>query len=113
VRSVNTCHFIGNVGRAPEIFEKPGKTAVASFSIACEQTWKDGDQTKSKTNWVPIKAFAKLAIVVKEYVPKGSRVYVRGTLQSYEFDGEEGKVRGLEIVADELVLLSTKHDPTR
>lgn len=88
---VNSCHFIGNVGRDPESKFFGSGTQVASFSIALNKKSKDGQK---ETMWLDVRAFGKLAEIVMEHVKRGGQVYVEGSLEvrEYEKDGQKRKV---------------------
>lgn len=90
---LNQCNFIGRLGRDPELRYLPSGDAVASFSIAVGQSWKDKTtgEKKEKTEWVNMSAFGKLAEVIGEYLKKGSKVFVTGQFETrkYEKNGED------------------------
>lgn len=80
-RGVNKFIGIGRLGKDPEIRYTPGGDAVASFSIAISETWKDktsGEQ-QERTEWVQCVAWRRLAEVIGEYLNKGSKIYVEGS----------------------------------
>ena len=79
--SVNKCIFIGNLGRDPEIRYMPNGDAVANFSIACTEKYKDKNGEKQeKTEWVRIAIFGKLAEIAGEYLHKNYQVYIESQL---------------------------------
>ena len=88
---VNKVILIGNLGGDPEIRYTPAGVAVANFSIATSEDWKDKDtgEKRSKVEWHHITAFRRLAEVCGEYLSKGSKIYVEGKLQTdnWEKDG--------------------------
>ena len=89
-RSLNKVQLIGNLGKDPELKYTPSGVAVATFSIATSESWKDqeGNQ-QEKTEWHNIVAWRKLAEICGEYLKKGKKVYLEGKLQTrnYEKDG--------------------------
>lgn len=105
-RSLNKVQLIGNLGKDPELKYTPSGVAVATFSIATSESWKDqeGNQ-QEKTEWHNIVAWRKLAEIVGEYLKKGKKVYIEGKIQtrSYEKDGIKRYIT--EIVADQLIML--------
>jgi single-strand DNA-binding protein len=108
--SINKVILIGNLGKDPEISYTPAELAVARFSIATSDTWKDkttGDKN-SKTEWHRVVAFGKLAEICGQYLTKGKQVYIEGRLQtsSYEKDGE--KRYSTDIIANEMRMLGGK-----
>lgn len=105
--SVNKVILIGNVGNAPEIRYMPNGEAVANFSIATTDTWKDKQgQKQERTEWHRIVAYRKLAEIVGSYVGKGKSVYISGSIQSQKYTDKQGVDKvSFQIIADELRLL--------
>jgi single-strand DNA-binding protein len=111
--SVNSCTFIGRAGKDPELKYTQGGSAVANFSLAVDESWKDQNGEKQqKTEWVNVVCWAKLAEIVGEYVKKGKQLYVQGKLQtrSYEKNGETKYIT--EIRASQVVLLGSNGNCT-
>ena len=82
--------LIGNLGQDPELKYTPSGAAVANFSIATSETWKDkntGEQ-REQTEWHNIVVWNKRAEIVKQYLKKGSKVYIEGSLQTRSWDDE-------------------------
>lgn len=108
--SLNRCSFIGNLGKDPDMRYLPSGEAVANFSIACTEKWKDKatGETKEATEWVRLCAFSRTAEIAGQYLQKGSPVYVEGRMRTskYEKDGQERYAT--EIVVDRMVLLGGK-----
>ena len=117
--SVNKVIIVGNVGNQPEIrMTQASGEELATFSLATSERWKDknsGEQ-KEKTDWHRVVVFAPgLVRVIKEYVNKGSKLYIEGKLQTREYQDEAGvKKYTTEIVltsyGSTLVLLDSKKD---
>lgn len=108
-KSVNKVILLGNVGKDPEIRATPGGTTVASFSLATTDRTKDpsGNWT-DRTEWHNLVAFQRTAEIVRDYVKKGSRLYVEGKIQTRSWDDKtsgEKKYR-TEIIVNDLSLLS-------
>jgi single-strand DNA-binding protein len=82
-------------------------SAVANFSIATSETWKDkSGEKKEKTEWHNCTVYKRLAEVVGEYVKKGSQIYVEGKIQTRKWQDKEGKDRyTTEIIVHELTML--------
>lgn len=110
--SVNKAIILGRVGKDPEIRYMPNGEAVANFSIATSETWKDkSGEKQEKTEWHNITAYRKLAEIIGEYVKKGSLIYIEGRIQTRKWQDKEGKDRyTTEIVADEMQMLSGKQE---
>ena len=103
--NLNQCNFIGNVGRDPEIRYTPDGKAIANFSIAVTEKWKE----KERTEWVRCVAFGKLAEIIGQYVKKGSALFLSGRLQTREWQDKDGnKKYTTEIIAAEVQFLSSK-----
>lgn len=92
--SLNQVQLIGNVGRDPEVRYLPSGDAVANFSLATTEKWKDkkgGD--KEQTEWHRVEVFGKLAETVNTLVTKGSRVFVQGSMHYDEWTDKDGNKR--------------------
>lgn len=105
-RSLNKVQLIGNLGKDPELKYTPSGVAVATFSIATSESWKDqeGNQ-QEKTEWHNIVAWRKLAEICGEYLKKGKKVYIEGKLQTRNYEKDGIKRYVTEIVADQLIML--------
>jgi single-strand DNA-binding protein len=92
--SLNKVILIGNVGRDPEIRYLQSGDAVANFSLATSESWKDksGDK-QERTTWHRVEVFGKVAEIVKQYVTKGSPLYVEGSLVTDEWTDKDGNKR--------------------
>jgi single-strand DNA-binding protein len=96
-RGVNKVILIGNLGGDPEVRYTPSGTPVAVFSVATSEFWKDkqtGEQ-KERTEWHRCETWGRLAEVCKEYLHKGSRVYVEGSMRTDKFTDKEGVERAV------------------
>ena len=105
--SVNKAIVIGNLGKDPEVRFTPGGQAVANFSIATNESWKDKNgQAQERTEWHRIVVWGKLAELCGEYLKKGRSAYVEGRLQTREWTDKEGKKNyTTEIIANQVVFL--------
>jgi len=108
--SVNKVILVGNLGRDPEVRYMPSGDALANFSIATTDNWKDKNgQKQERTEWHRISMFGKLAEIAGEYLKKGSSVYVEGRLQTRKWQDKEGNERQTtEVVADRMQMLGGK-----
>jgi len=91
--AVNKVILIGNVGKDPEIRTMTNGNEVASFSLATTDTWKDKQtgEKKDKTEWHRIVVFSQgLVGVIKQYVKKGSKLYLEGSLQTRKWTDNQG-----------------------
>ena len=104
---VNMVILIGRLGKDPEVRYTPGGDAVANFSIATSQEWKDKEsgEKKERTEWHRIVAWRKLGEICGEYLAKGKQVYIAGHLQTRSWE-QDGVTRyTTEIVADQVQFL--------
>ena len=107
-KSVNKVILIGNLGKNPEVKYTPSGTAVAKFSLATSERFKNkGGEWQDRTEWHSVVAWQRLAEVIGEYANKGGRLYVEGRLQTSSWDDRESgqKKYRTEIVAQDIVLL--------
>jgi single-strand DNA-binding protein len=109
-KSINKIILIGNLGQDPELRYTSSGVAVASFSMATSESWKDQDgNAQEKTQWHKLVAWRKLAEIVGEYLKKGSKVYVEGRIQYRSYDDKNGVKRDItEIVVDQMLMLDSK-----
>ena len=101
--SINKVILIGNVGKDPQISTMSSGAIIATFSLATTDSWKDKNtrERKEKTEWHKIVVYsAGLAAIVRDYVKKGTKLYIEGSLQTRKWTGNDG----LEKYATEVVL---------
>ena len=107
--SVNKVILVGNLGRDPEVRYMPNGEAVANFSIATTENWKDKSGVKQeKTEWHNIVMYRKLAEIAGEYLKKGRPVYVEGRLQTRKWEKDGVTRYSTEIIADSMQMLGGK-----
>ena len=107
-RSVNKVILVGNVGKDPEIKVASTGNAIATFSLATTDRTKDqtGNWT-DRTEWHNLVAFARTAEIVRDYVKRGSKLYIEGRIQTRSWDDKDGQKKyRTEIIVGDLVLLS-------
>jgi single-strand DNA-binding protein len=108
-KSVNKVILVGNVGKDPEIKFAASGNAVATFSLATTDRTKDqaGNWT-DRTEWHNLVAFQRTAEIIRDYVKKGSKLYIEGRIQTRSWDDKETnqKKYRTEIIVNDLVLLS-------
>lgn len=107
---LNKCMFIGRLGNDPECRYMPNGNAVASFSIACGEKWKDQQgQVQERTEWVNCTAFGKLAEIVGEYLRKGSKVFVEGKMKTEKYKDNNGVEKySTKITVQNMQMLDSK-----
>ena len=94
-RGINKVILVGNLGQDPEIRYMPNGNAVANFSVATSESWKDKQtgENRDKTEWHRIVVFGKLAEITGEYIKKGTLVYIEGQLQTRKWQDQSGQDR--------------------
>lgn len=108
--SINKVILVGNLGRDVELRHTPGGAAVAKFSVATNEVWKDKNgQKQEHTEWHNIVAWGKQAEFCGTYLSKGRQVYIEGTLRTRQYDDEKGNRRYFtEVRAQTIQLLGPK-----
>jgi single-strand DNA-binding protein len=107
-KGVNKVFLLGNVGKDPEIRTTAGGMTVASFSLATADRAKDAQGNwGDKTEWHNLVAFQRTAEIVRDYVKKGTQIFVEGKIQTRSWDDKESgaKKYRTEILVNELSLL--------
>ncbi len=109
-RSLNRVQLIGNLTRDPELRYTPNGTAVCSFSIATNRTWKtEAGEKREETEFHRIVAWNKLAELCSQFLTKGRKVYVEGRLTTRSWTGQDGNQRTTtEIVIQDMILLDRR-----
>jgi len=110
--SVNKVILVGRLGRDPETRYTGGGQAVANFSVATDETYKDRNGERQKrTEWHKIVVWGKQAEIAQQYLKKGSLVFIEGRIQSREWQDKEGQKRtSFEIVANNFRMLGGRSD---
>lgn len=113
-KSVNKVILLGNVGKDPEIKFASNGNAIASFSIATSERYKDKNsgEWQERTEWHALTAFGKTAEIIRDYVKKGSKLYIEGSLRTSSWDDKQSgqKRYKTEIVVNDLSLLSGRDE---
>lgn len=107
-RGLNKVMLIGNLGADPEVRYSPSGMAVANVRLATNESWRDKEsgETQERTEWHRVVFFGRLAEVVKEYLHKGSQIYLEGRLQTRKWQDKDGQDRySTEIVANDMQML--------
>ncbi len=107
-KSVNKVILLGHLGKDPEVKYTPSGTAVAKFSIATNERYKDKEGNwQDRTEWHNLVAWQRTAEIAGEYLKKGRQVYIEGHLRtdSWEDKNTHEKKYRTEIVIDDMVLL--------
>lgn len=110
-RGVNKVILIGNLGQDPETKYMPSGGAVTNVSLATSESWRDkqsGEQ-QERTEWHRVVFFNRLAEIAGEYLRKGAKVYIEGSLRTRKWQGQDGQDRyTTEIVANEMQMLDSR-----
>ncbi|MCX8073078.1 MAG: single-stranded DNA-binding protein [Candidatus Binatia bacterium] len=98
---VNKVILVGNLGRDPEVRFTPNGQAVARFSVATTEKWRDQQgQLQERTEWHNVVVWGKQAEACGQYLAKGRQVYVEGRLQTRSYDDKDGiKRQVVEVIA--------------
>ena len=110
-RGINKVILIGNLGQDPETRFMPSGGAVTNVNLATSESWKDKQtgQPQERTEWHRVVFFNRLAEIAGEYLKKGSKVYVEGSLRTRKWQGQDGQDRyTTEIVGSEMQMLDSR-----
>jgi single-strand DNA-binding protein len=110
-RGINKVILVGNVGADPELRYLPSGNAVTTLSVATSESWKDkqtGDK-QERTEWHRVVCFNRLGEIAGEYIRKGTKLYVEGSLRTRKWQDQQGQDRyTTEIVAATVQMLDSK-----
>ena len=111
-RSVNKVTLIGNLGNDPEMKALPSGSQVANLSIATTDSWRDRNsgEMQERTEWHRIVCFDRLAEMCGQYLRKGSRIYIEGSLRTRSWEQDGQKRYSTEIVGREMMMLDGRGD---
>lgn len=114
-RSLNKVMLLGNLAAEPEYKVLNSNTAVATVSMATNESYKDAQgNTQDKTEWHKLVFWSKLADVVHQYLHKGSQVYVEGKLRTRDYTDQNGQKKYVtEIQVTELIMLGGAQSQTQ
>jgi single-strand DNA-binding protein len=106
-RGVNKVILVGNLGADPEIRQSPNGSVVANLNIATGEAWKDQQgNLQERTEWHRVVMFGRTAEIARDYLKKGSKLYLEGRLQTRKWQDKNGQDRyTTEIVANEMQML--------
>ena len=110
-RGINKVILIGGLGKDPEVRYMPSGGAVANFTMATNEEWKDktSGEKVEKTEWHRIVMFNRLGEIAGEYLKKGSKVYIEGKLQTRKWQNKNGQDQyTTEIVASEMQMMDSR-----
>lgn len=109
-RSLNKVMLIGNLGADPEIRYTANGTAVANIRVATAENRKNREgEWEEKTEWHRVTLYSRQAEIAKDYLHKGSKVYIEGRIETRSWDDQSGqKHYATEVVANDVLLLDPK-----
>ncbi|MES9935686.1 MAG: single-stranded DNA-binding protein [Sedimenticola sp.] len=110
-RGVNKVILIGNLGADPETRYMPSGGAVTNVRLATSETWKDKNtgETQERTEWHRVVFFNRLGEIAGEYLKKGSKIFVEGSIRTRKWQGQDGQDRyTTEIVGNEMQMLDSR-----
>lgn len=110
-RGINKVILIGNTGNDPDVRYMPNGNAVATISLATTEGWKDKQtgEKQERTEWHRVVCYSRLGEIVKEYVRKGNKLYIEGSLRTRKWQDQQGVERyTTEIIASEIQMLDGK-----
>ncbi|HPH84655.1 MAG TPA: single-stranded DNA-binding protein [Ferruginibacter sp.] len=115
MRGVNRVMLIGNLGKDPDMQFLEGNIAVAKFSLATTETYKDrSGKLISQTEWHTVVLWRGLAELAQKYLHRGSLVYIEGRLKTRSWEDKDGNKKfATEIVGDNLIMLDKRNDGTQ
>lgn len=116
-KDLNKVMIIGRLGTDPEMRQTPSGNPVTTFRVAAGRQWTDGGgDRREETEWFSIVTWNKLAEICKQYLAKGSRVYIEGRLQTRSWeDPQSGQTRyKTEVIASDMIILESRsgRDPS-
>jgi single-strand DNA-binding protein len=106
-RGVNKVILIGNLGADPEVRYMPSGGAVTTIRLATSETWKDKNtgQPQERTEWHRVVFYQRLAEIAGEYLKKGAKVYIEGSIRTQQWEKNGEKRYTTEIIANEMQML--------
>ena len=110
-RGINKVILVGNLGADPENRTTQTGNAITNISVATSETWKDKStgQQQERTEWHRVVFFNRLAEIAAEYLRKGSKVYVEGSLRTRKWQDQNGQDRyTTEVVGNEMQMLDSR-----
>ena len=107
---VNKVILVGNLGKDPEVRHLESGVAVASFTLATSETYRDRNtgEKKTLTEWHNIVLWRGLAEIAEKYLNKGDQIYIEGRLRSRSWESDSGTRYITEVVGDNMVMLGSR-----
>ncbi len=109
--ALNKVMLIGNLGADPEVRYMPSGGAVTNLRLATSERWKDKQtgENQERTEWHRVVLYNRQAEIAGEYLRKGSKIYIEGSIRTNKWQGQDGQDRyTTEIIAREMQFLDSK-----
>lgn len=116
MRGVNKVIIIGNLGADPEARQFNNGGSVTNISVATSEQWTDkqSGEKREATEWHRVSLFNRLGEIAAQYLSKGSKVYIEGSLRTRKYQAPDGSDRyATEIRADQMQMLDSNDDSNR
>ena len=110
-RGINKVILVGNIGLDPDVRYMPNGNAVTTLSLATSESWKDKQtgEKQERTEWHRVVCYNRLGEIAGEYIRKGSKLYVEGSLRTRKWQDQQGQDRyTTEIIASDIQMLDSK-----
>ncbi len=110
-RGVNKVIIIGNLGADPETRFTPNGAGITNITVATSEGWRDKNsgEMQERTEWHRIVLFNRLGEIAAQYLKKGSKVYIEGSIRTNKWQDKDGKDRyTTEIIANNLQMLDSR-----
>ena len=112
-RGINKVILIGNLGRDPETRYSAAGNAVTNLNIATSESWTDSTGNRQdRTEWHRVVLFGKVAEIANQYLRKGSKVYIEGSLRTSQYEKDGVTRYTTDIIAREMSMLDSRQDQT-
>lgn len=112
-KGVNKVILVGNLGNEPDVKATQSGNCITNISVATSESWTDkqSGEKKEKTEWHRVVFFNRLAEIARDYLKKGSKVYVEGKLQTRKWQDQQGNDRySTEIIGSEMQMLDSRNN---
>ena len=106
---MNQVSLLGRLTKDPEVKKTQSGTSVCSFTIAVDRKYKDANGAK-QTDFIPCVGWRQVADIIGQYFHKGSRIGITGSIQTRSYDGQNGKVFVVEVLAEQIDFLDKRSE---
>ena len=110
-RGINKVILIGNLGQDPEARYTQSGSAVTRLRVATSESWQDRNtnERQERTEWHTVVCFARLGEVARDYLRKGSKVFIEGSLRTSSWEAQDGQTRyRTEVIARDMQMLDSR-----